>query len=541
MNIWKKLFTRKLESGIDGPTFSFSGRKKSLAGKSVDEDTALASSTVYACVRILTQSVSSLPVHLFRRQADGSRTRLANSNLEFLINDTPNDMMTAPDFIGAMQFNLLMYNSCYAEIIRNSYGEPVELWPLSPKKLTLETVNKRYLYRYTSTDNSTGTEVSTFIQPEDILAVHGLTKNGLIGMSTIENSKDTIGTSLAADDMAAAAFLNGSVPAGAIKMPPESSITEEGMRNLVQGWEKKFSGPVNAGKVSVLYDGLEFQEFENNIEKFQLLETRKFQVRDIARVFGIPTHMLADPEKQSFSSNEQQALDFVKHTLRPWLVRWEKALAKAFLTPTQRKGLYFEFNTDSLLRGDIQTRFNAYQIGVQNGWLSPDEVRIKENMSPIPGSSGNQYMLPLNMESSTFKMKKEKLALESPQMPSESSEKPKGNPDTKKMPKRDLDPLVAVYRGVMDQIDSYERTALSNIAERADNLDKYNKDIVKFAKNSKKYIASRMQPFIDQGFIEEAEIDARYQHNLRKVQDILEGPDNEQDKLTNIRQFTESI
>lgn len=538
MSIWKKLFSRKLEPGIDGPTYSFSGAKKSVAGKNVTEDSALASSAVYACVRILTQSISSLPVHLFRRMNDGSRKRVENSNLEFLINDTPNEMMTAPDFLGAMQFNLLMYNSAYAEIIRNQYGEPIELWPLSPKNLTLEVTGNSYLYRYTSSSNG----VSTFIQPNDILAIHGLTKNGLVGLSMIDTAKDTIGTSLAADDMAAAAFLNGSVPAGAIKMPQGCPITEEGMRNLVQGWEKKFSGPVNAGKVSVLYDGLDYVQFDNNIEKFQLLQTRQFQVRDIARIFGIPAHMLADPDKESAGSNEQQALDFVKHTLRPWLVRWERALARSFFTPTQRKGLYFEFSTDSLLKGDIQTRFNAYQIGIQNGWLSADEVRIKENMSPIPGDSGNQYMLPMNMESSTFKMKKEKKTLESPEDAPETPKSLKGNPDTKVMPKRQIDPLQAVYEGVMSSIDEYERTALSNILERCDgDLEKYNKDVIKFAKNSHKYIANRLQPFVDQGFIEDSAVNDRYQANLRSVQSILELTDNQEDKLTKIRQFTESI
>lgn len=533
MDFIKGLFTRQLEKGIDAaPSYSFLNSSGSSAGKSVNERTALSSSVVYACVRILSNSISSLPIHLYKRNDDRSRERLENHMLELLVNDTPNPMMTSADFLGAMQFHLLLYNTAYAEIIRNAFGEPVELWPLTPKNMTLDILNGEYFYKYTSSDS-----VSTLIKQSDVLVVNGMTKNGMTGVSPIESAANVIGLSLAAEEHAGKAMANGTSLTGALKT--DGILTEEGARRLISDWKRAYGSSTNAGKVCLLQNGVNFEAFTQDLDKLQLLETRKFQVRDVARIFGVPLHMLADPERQSFSSNEQQALDFVTHTLRPWLVKWEKALARSFLTKEERQYMYFEFSTDALLRGDINTRYTAYQVGIQNGWLSADEIRVKENMTPIPGEVGNQYLLPMNMESAEAKKLKEQGASESHE---DSSETPKGIPSTKSASERLLDPVERLISARMNQILECERTAMTNIVEKATDIDDFNSRIVKFAKNHKKYVRHHLEDFVSINALEDDAINARFEVNLRPIHRILEDKDlDNQQKLQQLTTFIKEL
>lgn len=527
------------EVGIsDGPYYSFWGASTGASGKEVSEDSAVLSSTVYACIRILTQSISTLPINLYKKQKDGSRKHMEDHPLALLLGDQPNPMMTSSDFIAAMQFQALMYNTAYAEIIRNQYGEPVELWPMLSKRMSLEMLDSgEYVYKYTQI-GPTGGQVSTLIKPKDLVVIKGVTKNGNVGISIINTARDTIGTSLAADETAAASFKNTSAASGALTVPEGSTLSRESAQQILEGWTQAFGGAVNAGKVCFLPNGVEFKAFETNLEALQLLETRKFQVRDIARIFGVPLHLLADPERQSYNSNEQQGLDFVTHTLRPWLVVWEQALAKALLTPTQRKSIYFEFDTNDLVRGDIATRYNAYQIGVQNGWLSADEVRIKENMEPIPGDVGNQYLVPMNMQSAEHKkVMEDKEASQSHEDAPQSVSIPKGNPDTKTMQRSILDPLASVLEHNMEQILEKERVALSNMVENASDVEDFHKRVTKFAKEHKKYVRHHLEAFLDKGLTEE-DITKRYLKTLSEVRNLL---DNKEVTLAMIKDYTSQL
>ena len=377
-----------------GYRFLFGG---SNSGKNVNERSAMQMTAVYACVRILSESIAGLPVHLYQYVDSGSKQKAIEHPLYRLLHDEPNPEMTSFVFRETLMTHLLLWGNAYAQIIRNGKGQVVALYPLMPNRMSVDRDNKgRLFYQYQMQDSDAPTAKSgtVILKPSDVLHIPGLGFDGLVGYSPIAMAKNAIGLSIATEEYGAKFFANGATPGGLLEYPG----TVKDPDRVRESWNKGFSGSQNAGKVAILEEGMKYTPISIAPEQAQFLETRKFQINEIARIFRIPPHMIGDLEKSSFSNIEQQSLEFVKYTLDPWVARWEQAIIRSLLTPDEKAHYFVKFNVDGLLRGDYQSRMNGYATARQNGWMSANDIRELENLDRIPAElGGDLYLINGNM------------------------------------------------------------------------------------------------------------------------------------------------
>ena len=375
--------------------FLFGG---TTSGKTVNERTAMQTTAVYACVRILSEAVAGLPLHIYRYRADGGKERIPMHPLYHLLHDEPNPEMTSFVFRETLMSHLLLWGNAYAQVIRNGRGQAVALYPLLPSKMDVSrAVNGELLYTYYRDADETGLNPKggyITLRRDEVLHIPGLGFDGLIGYSPIAMAKNAIGMSLATEEYGASFFANGANPGGVLEHP--GVIKDIG--RVKESWNSAYQGNGNAHKIAVLEEGMRFQAIGIPPEQAQFLETRKFQINEIARIYRVPPHMVGDLEKSSFSNIEQQSLEFVKYTLDPWVVRWEQSLQQSLILPSEKPSLFIRFNLDGLLRGDYQSRMNGYAVGRQNGWMSANDIRELEDMNRIPaGEGGDLYLVNGNM------------------------------------------------------------------------------------------------------------------------------------------------
>ena len=308
----------------------------STAGKAVNERSAMQMTAVYACVRILSEAIAGLPLHLYEYGCDGSKEKAVEHPLYFLLHDEPNKEMTSFVFRETLMTHLLLWGNAYAQVIRNGKGEVIALYPLMPNRMEVNRTDKGQLYyQYTtSSDDAPTVEGSTAVlMPEDVLHIPGLGFDGLVGYSPIAMAKNAIGLAIATEEYGAKFFANGAAPSGVLEHPG----TIKDPQRVRDAWMSQFSGSRNAGKVAVLEEGMKYTPISISPEQAQFLETRKFQINEIARIFRVPPHMVGDLEKSSFSNIEQQSLEFVKYTLDPWVIRWEQSLQRTLLSSEEKK------------------------------------------------------------------------------------------------------------------------------------------------------------------------------------------------------------
>ena len=369
----------------------------STAGKAVNERSAMQMTAVYACVRILSEAIAGLPLHLYKYGCDGSKEKAVEHPLYFLLHDEPNKEMTSFVFRETLMTHLLLWGNAYAQVIRNGKGEVIALYPLMPNRMEVNRTDKGQLYyQYTtSSDDAPTVEGSTAVlMPEDVLHIPGLGFDGLVGYSPIAMAKNAIGLAIATEEYGAKFFANGAAPSGVLEHPG----TIKDPQRVRDAWMSQFSGSRNAGKVAVLEEGMKYTPISISPEQAQFLETRKFQINEIARIFRVPPHMVGDLEKSSFSNIEQQSLEFVKYTLDPWVIRWEQSLQRTLLSSEEKKRYYFKFNLEGLLRGDYASRMTGYATARQNGWMSANDIRELENLDRSPAElGGDLYLITGNM------------------------------------------------------------------------------------------------------------------------------------------------
>lgn len=378
-------------------SFFFGG---TTSGKPVNERSAMQMTAVYACVRILAEAVAGLPLHLYRYKADGGKEKATDHPLYLLLHDEPNPEMSSFVFRETLMTHLLLWGNAYAQIIHNGRGEVVALYPLMPNKMTVDRdENGRLYYQYTRSKEEAATmpNATVILSPSEVLHIPGLGFDGLVGYSPIAMAKNAIGMAIACEEFGAKFFANGAAPSGVLEHP--GTIKDPG--RVREAWQSQFGGSSNSGKVAVLEEGMKYTPISISPEQAQFLETRKFQINEIARIFRVPPHMVGDLEKSSFSNIEQQSLEFVKYTLDPWVIRWEQSLARSLFTESEKKEYFFKFSVEGLLRGDYASRMSGYATARQNGWMSANDIRELENLDRIPAEDGgdlyliNGNMLPL--------------------------------------------------------------------------------------------------------------------------------------------------
>ncbi len=401
MSIFDGLFRSrdKPQNRTAGSAYSFY-MGGSSSGKAVTERSAMQMTAVYSCVRILAEAIAGLPLHLYKYTENGGKEKAIDHPLYLLLHDEPNPEMSSFVFRETLMTHLLLWGNAYAQIIRNGKGEVMALYPLMPNKMSVDRDEKGHLYySYNRTEDEAPTmKGSTVIlRPEDVLHVPGLGFDGLVGYSPIAMAKNAIGLAIATEEYGAKWFANGAAPSGVLEHPG----TIKDPSRVRDAWQSQFGGSTNSGKIAVLEEGMKYTPITIAPEQAQFLETRKFQINEIARIFRVPPHMVGDLEKSSFSNIEQQSLEFVKYTLDPWVVRWEQSIMRRLLSPEEKRSYYVKFNLEGLLRGDYQSRMNGYAIGRQNGWMSANDIRELENLDRIPAEEGgdlyliNGNMLPL--------------------------------------------------------------------------------------------------------------------------------------------------
>lgn len=395
MSIWSRLVETFRASSPENPSTTlgnsaswlveWAGGGATASGITVSAETAITISQVFSAVRILAEGVGSLPLHVYRRLSGGRKERAYDHPLYALLHDEPNPETTSVTFREALQGHAALRGNGYAFIERDGFGRPVAIWQQDPRQVTPVRVDKNLRYKHT--------QFSTLFDPSQILHVPGFGFDGNQGYSVVSLAREGFGLTKAIEQCGGKLFANGLRPSMVAQHPEQ--LSDRAYGRLKSSMSQEHGGVANMHKLMVLEEGMKIEKIGIDPDDAQFLDSRKFQVTDVARWFHIPPHMLADLDRATFSNIEQQALEFVKYSLRPWLVRWEQELNRKLFSATER-GIYFvEFNVEGLLRGDIKARYDAYAMGRQWGWLSVNDIRERENMNPIEG--GDEYLTPLNM------------------------------------------------------------------------------------------------------------------------------------------------
>lgn len=363
------------------------------SGVDVSPEDALGLTAVFACIRILAESVASLPLHIYKRLPNGGKARAVEHPMYAVLHNLANAEMTAFEVREVLMGHVGGWGNAYAEIELDRGGRVRGLWPLRPDKMTVSRENMALTYTYRLPKPDEQGRTQRVFSADRILHIHGLGFDGIQGYSPIQLARQAVGLGLATEEFGARFFGNDARPGMVLQHP--GKLGDEAHKRLQKSWQTSHGGLDKSHRVAILEEGLTIKEIGIPPEDAQFLQTRKFQIAEIARLYRIPPHMLADLDRATFSNIEHQSLEFVIHSLRPWLVRWEQAIQHKLFTENERRQYFAEFLVDGLLRGDIKSRYEAYSIGRQNGWLSANDVRELENMNPVDG--GDVYLVPLNM------------------------------------------------------------------------------------------------------------------------------------------------
>ncbi|MES9985632.1 MAG: phage portal protein [Candidatus Thiodiazotropha sp. 6PLUC6] len=394
--ILDRLFRARRPTATPPPTLTdlslLTPMADTLAG--INQYSALQSSAVYACIRILSETLAQLPLVIRRRTADGSE--LARSHPMYaIIGATPNPWMTSFTWRNTSQGHCVSWGNGYSYIIRNQKGEPRAILPLLPDRTYPQVTDNRLSY-WTQVGDQT-----VEAAPQDVIHIQALGHDGLVGMSPIALQREAIGLNQAAQSFGAKLFANGSLLSGVLTHPgrlrrkadkPDDPSPVERLRRQ---WRELYSGLENAGQVAVLEEGMNFQSIGIPPEDAQFLQTRKFQVADICRIFNVPAHLVNDLDRATFNNISELSISFLRYTMTPWIVRWEQELNRKLFPGSDT--YYVKFNMAGLLRGTLAERADYYKTAIEYGWLSRNEVREMEDLNQVDGL--DEYLQPLNMGS----------------------------------------------------------------------------------------------------------------------------------------------
>lgn len=392
MSLWDRLKRSFHIGGIDlkDPTLAryFGGGGSTLSGVSVNEQTALQVSAVWAAVTMISDDIASLPLMLYKRLPNGGKDRFESHPLYRLLHDSPNPEMDSMVWRRTMQAHALLWQNAYAEIERDQAGRPVAMWPLLPECVDL--VRDRGGLRY-RVRNPSGNDV--FIPAEDMIHLVGYSHDGSVGSSLVSHARESLGLTLAAEKYGAAYFGNGAAMGGVISIdkPRPDERVVKGYREQV---EARHMGVDRAHKMMMLYDGAKYTPSTIPPNAGQFNETRIYQIREVARWFKMPPHKLGDLADATYSNVEQMDAAYLSSCLRPWLVLWQQQLSRKLIAPLERRLQFIEHDTHGFLSVDAAGRAALYQAESHIGTVTINEIRGYENRDPLTG--GDRVFVDLN-------------------------------------------------------------------------------------------------------------------------------------------------
>ncbi len=361
----------------------------SLSGALINSTTAMKVSAVWGCVRLLGEIIASLPLVTYERVSEDERRKAEDNAIYWVLHDDPNPWQTHLEWVEMQTTQVLLRGNGYSEIKPGPEGPVGQLVPLSPDRMQVDWLSSGgYRYRYRE---PSGAERP--INGEDIFHLRGLSLDGITGVSVIEYARESMGLAIASEGYAARFFGGDATPGGVLEHP--GRLSPAAHDQLKKSWKQTHSGYQKAHEMAILEEGMKWHQMSLSAADSQLLESRSFQVTDVARWFRVPLHMIGSLEKETAwgTGIENLSLGFVIYTLLPWLRRWESALSRSLIV--DRRRYYPEFVVAGLLRGDQKSRYDAYAVARQWGWLSVNDIRRLENMTPVEG--GDAYLSPLNM------------------------------------------------------------------------------------------------------------------------------------------------
>lgn len=397
MGLWnriKGIFGQGTPSAADDRWYGPAIGPETNAGAKVDYSSVLGIPAVWACTRIIAESIASLPLFLYTRK-DRGKDRAVNHPLYTLLHDRPNPEMSAMSFRETQTYHLLHWGNLFAEKEMDALGRVRALWPLPPDRVEIRRNldTEEIYYRVRLEDSG----LSKDLRREQMLHVPGLSYNGIVGISPITKMREALGFALATEEFGARFFGAGTHPGVVVSHP--GRLSETASKNLRDSLSTTYGGLGKSHRLMLLEEAMKIEKIGFSPEDSQFLQTRAFELAEICRIWRVPLHLVQEYSKgTSYASNEQQSLEFVIHTLRPWLVRLEQGYNnQLFLTELERKRYFFEHLVDGLLRGDLKSRYDAYAVGRSWGWLSANDVREIENLNPLPDDKGDIYLQPANM------------------------------------------------------------------------------------------------------------------------------------------------
>lgn len=375
------------------------GGLQTTSGVKVNAGRAIGWTPLASGIRLLATTQASLPIGVFEHLEPRGKKPRSDHPTYALLHDEPNPEQTAYEFTEMLATHIELFGNGYSQIVRNGRGEVMELWPLNPDRVRLERDNhKDLVYRVSlPRDDMGGVSGSTVLPRSEVLHIRGWSLTGLLGLLLVDQFQEAIGLGLATEIYAAAFFGRGTHAGGMLQHP--GKLSKEAQGRLRESVEKQAGGIDRAHRTLILEEGMKWVQTTTDPEKSQLLGLRGFQLREAARMLGVPPHKLGDLENAHFTNVEEQNIDFVVDCVRPRCVRLEQRFRKQLLTAGEKGKLFFEYNVNGLLRGNQAARFAAYAIGLgQTGpaWMTPNDVRDLENLNPGPKEL-DRFFVPQNM------------------------------------------------------------------------------------------------------------------------------------------------
>ncbi|MEO5366045.1 MAG: phage portal protein [Magnetococcus sp. WYHC-3] len=472
MGILTRAFERRAHPSnkVNWALYGLASPHTSYTGKDITEENALDSTAFFNGVRIISETIASLPLHLYQRMPGGGKKKADSMSEYDLLHTQPNSEMTAMAFREAMGVNLCTWGNFYAEKEIDGANRLTGLWPLLSKDMEVKRVNGELVYAYLLPDGG-----YKLFKRDKVLHVVGFSPNGLAGYNIVKKAQEAIALGLALEEYAARYFGNGARPSAVMEHPQTMSVEAQG--RFRDAWNNMHEGLSRSHRVAILEEGMKLHEWGSNPEEAQAIEARKFQVVEVARILNIPVHLLKDLDRATNNNIEHQSLEFVTFCLRPWLVRIEQTYNTQILTEKQRKKYFYEHLIDGLLRGDASTRHETYAKGRQWGYYSANDIREMENKNPIDG--GDVYYMPFNMMN-LEDAGKQPLKQSNPTEPPEGEEK-----NAENFEKRSVD----YTERAINNIKRIEKTHYRLFEDAAQRI--VNKEVKAVTNAVKKYLGER--------------------------------------------------